>query len=357
MARGRSIGTIRAVAYLKELATLGTTRAEAARLLGVSYGLIVNCERYGVRMAAGVRGRVGRHADRIAIAPAKAAQLAARLERDADIVARFRAGQKLEEIGAAHGLTRERARQIAARGGQPPRSQKYREKRRKIAERLAAAPAPAFKVAQEFGVSFHTVQRAAKEAGVDLPARRPVWDCAEVAAMADKVRAGASIRAAAGGDLRLTHHLLQYTRHYGIASQHGRHRDFTLRRKIITGMIAAGAEARSIAAAVGAAEGNPITVPVLYAWASRHGLDLCANNARVKAGRERGVRLKRAKVEKPQRAPRPAPVVAHAPTPKDMAILNYGKAPASAIAAACGVSRNSIIGHWFRARQQGLIAS
>lgn len=41
---------------------------------------------------------------------------------------------------------------------------------------------------------------------------------------------------------------------------------------------------------------------------------------------------------------------------RETAIANYGKAPASKIAEAAGTTRNSIIGHWFRARRQGLIA-
>lgn len=38
-------------------------------------------------------------------------------------------------------------------------------------------------------------------------------------------------------------------------------------------------------------------------------------------------------------------------TVRDTAVANRGKASASQIARAVGVSRNSIIGHWFRSRQ------
>ncbi len=42
-------------------------------------------------------------------------------------------------------------------------------------------------------------------------------------------------------------------------------------------------------------------------------------------------------------------------TVKETAIANRGKASAEQIAAAIGTTRNAIIGHWFRARQLGLI--
>lgn len=38
---------------------------------------------------------------------------------------------------------------------------------------------------------------------------------------------------------------------------------------------------------------------------------------------------------------------------KETAIANHGKASADQIASVIGVSRNSIIGHWYRARQKG----
>jgi hypothetical protein len=41
---------------------------------------------------------------------------------------------------------------------------------------------------------------------------------------------------------------------------------------------------------------------------------------------------------------------------RDAAILNRGKAPASAIAAAHGCTRNAIIGHWYRLRMEGVLA-
>jgi hypothetical protein len=42
-------------------------------------------------------------------------------------------------------------------------------------------------------------------------------------------------------------------------------------------------------------------------------------------------------------------------TPRETAIRNRGRASASAIAQACGISRNAVIGHWFRARASGAI--
>jgi transposase len=51
-------------------------------------------------------------------------------------------------------------------------------------------------------------------------------------------------------------------------------------------------------------------------------------------------------------APAPAAVEIRS-TIRQTAIANKGKASASEIAKACGVSRNSIIGHWGRAKQTG----
>lgn len=54
----------------------------------------------------------------------------------------------------------------------------------------------------------------------------------------------------------------------------------------------------------------------------------------------------------PQRVPSNIEV---RPTLRETALVNRGKATAEQIALAIGVSRNSIIGHWFRARQLGQI--
>lgn len=45
------------------------------------------------------------------------------------------------------------------------------------------------------------------------------------------------------------------------------------------------------------------------------------------------------------------------PTIRETAIANRGRASASVIADAVGVTRNSIIGHWTRARQSGDLVS
>jgi hypothetical protein len=42
-------------------------------------------------------------------------------------------------------------------------------------------------------------------------------------------------------------------------------------------------------------------------------------------------------------------------TAQKTAIANRGKASAAQIAAACGTTRNAVIGYWFRARQMGII--
>jgi len=76
-------------------------------------------------------------------------------------------------------------------------------------------------------------------------------------------------------------------------------------------------------------------------------------------------RIKLAKASRPRRA---SSLVDHsiacsAPanieireTIRDTALANRGKATAAEIAAAIGVTRNAIIGHWFRARKEGASA-
>lgn len=53
---------------------------------------------------------------------------------------------------------------------------------------------------------------------------------------------------------------------------------------------------------------------------------------------------------------RPAHEIDIRQTVRETALANRGKASASQIASAIGVSRNSIIGHWFRARSAGEVA-
>ena len=100
-------------------ATLGAEYLAGATLteLGEQYGVSFTTIRNALRsLGIALRRRGGRTGSAI---------LANRKADPASVLRRFDAGDTLVSIGIAHGITRERVRQIAAEHGRTPRSQMF----------------------------------------------------------------------------------------------------------------------------------------------------------------------------------------------------------------------------------------
>jgi hypothetical protein len=329
-------------AALIKMRDAGMTRAEAAREIGVSYNsFIARINRIGLDWPRAF------HAwDQVVTS-----------ERNAQILVRHENGELHTSIAADYGLSRERVRQIVKSQGGKARFGQRREAFATIIEAVKNLPPMSLSEAcNELGFGKFTVAAAAKSAGVKF-LRRDSETTAMLAGLAEKVKAGASFNAAAEGNHELASLLGRYCIENGIKSQAPCRWtvDPEMRRRVIAEMRAEGRTWDSIAGAIATNEGvrkmGDVTV---RAWCEKHAPDLL----NIKPPK---------KVKPPKRAYRaaqqrtkPAPVDARVLIVGDVretAIANYGKAPASKIAQAVGVTRNSIIGHWFRARKTGEIAA
>ena len=263
--------------------------------------------------------------------------------RDLRILQRHVNGETLAAIAADFGITRERARQIVAGFAAKPKRAMVRDRN---AEVLAAAKREnltATEAAERFSISVATVYQIGRRAGHAFR-RDLLRETERIAALAEQVRAGASIIGLAAGDSSTRGLLLEYCKRHGIKSLHGPHRDFEPRRAAIIAMRAEGCSWRDIADEVAVIEGIRVSTAAIYNWAYKY-----IGGMAMKAPR-----TKRPPQPRPRKS-RPHYSVVLCDNAKAAALANYGQAPASVVAKAHGVTRNSIIGHWFRLRQSGLI--
>lgn len=330
-------------AALIEARSAGMTRADAAEHFGMSYqGFVNRIGRMGIEWPRAPYGEASPKSD-----------------RNHAILARHEAGELHTDIAKDYGVTRECIRQIVKKAGGEARWTQRNKEWQAIADLIASQPAMTIAEAtHQLGFTVDQVRKGAKIAGVKFE-KRDAGTRAELAAMAELVKGGMSFNQAAGEDHAKAGLLARFCAENGIETLAPSRWsvDVERRKRIIERMRLAGASWDEIALAVSGAENTrPVKGVSICVWASTH-MDLASIKAPPKP---RPIKVKTPRV-KTQR--RPAPIYA-GPTevvvldnPRDTAIANYGKAPASAIAKAVGVSRNSIIGHWFRARQSGEIAT
>jgi len=332
-------------AALVKMRDAGMTRAEAAREVGVSYNsFIVRINRIGLDWP-----RAFRAWDHVVTS-----------ERNAQILARHENGELHTSIADDYGMTRERVRQIVKKQGGKPR---FGQKRDAFATVIEAArnlpPMSLNEACNALGFGKFTVIAAANAAGVKF-LKRDSETTEMLAGMAEKVKAGASFNAAADGDHELAKLVGRYCVENGIKSQAPCRWtvDPDMRRRVVAEMRAEGRTWNEIAAVLAQSEGvRKVGEAAVYNWVLRNAPDLLSIKPPKKVKPPKPPR--RAYPAAPKRT-RPAPVdapVVIVGDARETAIANYGKAPASAIAKAVGVSRNSIIGHWFRARRSGEIAA
>jgi hypothetical protein len=270
--------------------------------------------------------------------------------RRTNIIALFEDGETLASIGEQFGITRERVRQIVRAAGMKPRLAQGKERRAAIATQMRDEAMTAKMAAERFGFDPADAHRIAHEFGFILTPEPRLIDEPRFAEMAEKVRGGMSIRNAAGSDHPTEAALARYCEEHGIKSVHGRWRPRQERAALVRVMRASHRTWAQVAEAVSAVEGYITGPAAIHAWSQRH---MARGEYTPPKRPERPAAERRARGAGKGHGPRVP--VAVCDEVREAARLNYGKAPASEIAKAHGVTRNVIIGHWFRLRRAGLL--
>lgn len=318
----------------------GLTRAEAAKELGASYqGFAQRLSRMEIDWPHAAKARV----------PS---------DRNREILERHDAGESHSSIATAFAITRERVRQIVKANRRKTRTEIRRDEFQAVVDAVKnLPPMSSAEAVATLGFRPHVVWAAASKAGVKF-LRRDSETTSMLATLAEKVKAGMSFHAAAGGDRALASMVMRFCEEQGIKSVAPCKWtvDPEVRRHAIAEMRQRGSSWGDIAAVVASKEGvRQMGGASLYNWAAKHAPEMLE----IKPPKmPKPPRRAYPKARKPVKAPRaPAVEVEVKQDVRETAIANYGKAPASAIAKAVGVTRNSIIGHWHRARKTGEIAA
>jgi hypothetical protein len=317
----------------------GMTRDQAAKALGVAYWTLnYRIKEFGIEWAHG------------------SFRTDAPDDRAKDIIARSEAGETLEGIGADYGITRERVRQIVKKFGGRSKREMHHAALIDLAAFLKDNPMTLAEARASLGKPQSAISDAANMVGVEF-LKIPAAVEAELAPLAELVKAGTAIHEAAGGNRALEGRLRTYCASKGIKSVAPSRWSVSPRRaEMIAGLLSQDYTWEQIAAAVTELEGTrPANASSIYAWAHSN-MDIPRRKRKFKPV-----------CEPKQRQPKPLKIASMRPpkrpaeidlreTIRETAIINRGKATAAEIASACGTTRNSIIGYWFRARQDGAIA-
>ena len=308
----------------------GMSRKEAAEALGVNYWTLNwRAKEFGIEWP---------HAKWAAIEPN---------ERAKTILARSAAGETLEVIGRDFGITRERVRQIVKKYGGPSKRQMYRQELLKLAEFLSANPMTLREAVKKTGLDAGKIRAASDTTGVQF-LEISAADDADLGPLAEKVRGGMSLYEASGHNHAVEVRLNRYCRKKGIKSlAPSRWTVSPKRPDLIAEMYSAGKSWQEIADALSDLEGTTRNQgSSIYNWAYRN-MDILR---RRQPAKPKPVHVPRYVRVTPVRVPKAPAEIELRETVRETAIVNRGKATASEIAAACGTTRNAVIGHWFRAR-------
>jgi len=263
-------------------------------------------------------------------------------ERNREIIARFDAGQTLQQIGDDYGITRERVRQIVVKSGHVPRRITVGEKRDAIAEqcrKLADAGCTYEQIVAETGKNYRYVTQLCRERSIEVD-RISLSERLELLRLMAKVSNGASIRSLVG-DGYPAQRLAHFCEQYGISSKHGPNRDLSARRQLVEEGRTNRKSWRQIAAEVGKIEGKEVSATALAMWARPHGLVFRGPDGKVIRGRE----------DRPRRVVSLTPAIqCDGSSIRETCIRLRGTYSAGQIARSLGITRNAVIGHWWRAK-------
>lgn len=335
------------IPHLEDAIKADLTMREAAEKLGVSYSFVrVLSKRHSLVWPDG--------RERFNGGPT-GFEVSARTD---DIMARWDAGETLKSIGDDYGITRERVRQIVMKAGGKSGRKRMDEAHAAIAALLSERPMTATEAMAEIGSSRAVVLGVAKKFGVKVE-KRPAELTAHLKRLSDRVAAGESFRSAAGTDPVLASMLARYCRDNSIVSQAPTRWscNHEARRKIIAEGRAAGKAFSQMAVEIAAVEGVRTMSPIaIQNWVYRCAPDLLAvKTPKARPDKRRLNGKARHKLVQMRNVCAPASIVVKE-TVRETALANRGNASAGQIARAIGVTRNCIIGHWFRARSAGMIA-
>jgi hypothetical protein len=276
-------------------------------------------------------------------------------QRDLEMKALFEAGQTLQSIGEKFGETKERVRQVVnIRLGAKPRFKAIQERIKQDAETIKGLideGRHTNDIASLLGVSRSYVSFVSRNFGVKVP-RAPGCNqirTDEIEQAVQRVVQGYSIGKACAASPGLRNNVMDECKRRGVQSRHGKWRDFSARHAILKNGIEAGLSYPEIREQIGKAEGKELLNEALLTWAYTHGYRF-KKPSTPSAAPLRTVRPKAPKIIREKCA-----VIVDGLSPREVAIKYYGKTSAAEIAKMLGCTRNSVIGHWFRARKQGQI--
>lgn len=269
------------------------------------------------------------------------------MTRNETILARFDAGETLEAIGQDFNLTRERVRQIVAKHGRAPRLKTIRTKRQKltaIVVRLNERGLTNSQIAKEIGRPYGEVSLLLRKAGGECN-RMSLDEHLSMLRLAAKVANGTSIRRVCNADHALSEKLRRFCKANGVVSAHRKVKDTSARAGLIVAGRIAGKSWGEITQDVAAVEGRTYCVGAIMNWA-RENVDL--------PGRPKSHRPVVQRREKPASPPQPETDLSSLEiaglSVREAAMALRGIASASQIAKHLGISRNAVIGHWWRSR-------
>lgn len=270
-------------------------------------------------------------------------------ERNKEILRRHIAGEEHPAIGADYGMSRERVRQIVRAQGGVPRRTQIAGRHERIAEYLEQNWVTAQEAAERLGVHHAVIRQVAHKRDIAIPrldfATEMKWRF-----LVARVRAGASINSVAisAGECPAT--LQHHCDKAGVKSRAStRHSDHSHRPEMIRQLREQGLDWRDVGKEIARFENITLKNPAgtIYGWACNNVPELV--QPRVRLPKE--PKPRRSRPAAPMRAPRESdPVIDVRPSVRETAVANRGHASASQIAAALGVTRNVIIGHWNRHR-------
>lgn len=329
---------------LRILAEQGKTTKEAALETGYSYnGLLIIGKKHGIKF------RRQEPVNKGVLNPKNA-------ERAAAICDRFNAGETLQSIGDSYGITRESVRQIVARAGMKSRTETIEERNTAICAFAKTAKTREDLLAQFPNYVERTIYYVLSNAGIAMPKIKSVVDREREydRLIGESVASGKRLFAVCGKNNVLHKSVAYYAKANGIridVRYRAPEKKLAERLQILASVADRGGTLDEYVAAVSANEGRNLAKEVVRRFAVVNGFEAYKRLTKVRPSRKPC----KEKPAKPTGTFRKKAVVEVGNTIKETAIANYGKASAASIAKALGTSRNSIMGHWFRARQSGLI--
>jgi hypothetical protein len=203
--------------------------------------------------------------------------------RNNAICDRYLNGEKQADLAREFGITRERVRQLIERAGLVSETKRHDDYVAVVAGTVFRKRFTLLEASEYFGTSKMNVYNYCRKHGV-TPMSRTAAEDAELSALADEVKAGKSIRQAAGYEHAKAERLRRHLIKNGIEARgRSRHDDFSHRKELIERWRAEGRTWSSCAELLSKHDGREITPQGVIAWAYNHLRHLFGSRERVAA--------------------------------------------------------------------------